>query len=110
MLGIKAVIAESFERIHRSNLVGMGVLPLQFVDGQSAVTLQLDGHEVLDILGINDDINPGQILKVVAQRANGEKVEFDVVCRIDTGNEVDYFKAGGILHYVLRKMIDEKAA
>lgn len=105
LLGIKAVIAESFERIHRSNLVGMGVLPLEFVDGQSAASLQLDGHEVLDIAGINDDIKPGQKLKVTAHRSNGEKVEFDVVCRIDTGNEVDYFKAGGILHYVLRKLI-----
>ena len=109
LLGIKAVIVESFERIHRSNLVGMGVLPLQFVDGQSATTLRLDGHEVLDIPGINDDLTPGQTLKVIAHRSNGEKVEFDVLCRIDTGNEVDYFKAGGILHYVLRDLIGESA-
>ncbi|MFA5678874.1 MAG: aconitate hydratase AcnA [Pseudomonas sp.] len=107
LLGVKAVIAESFERIHRSNLVGMGVLPLQFTRGQSAATLQLSGHELLDIPGINDQIMPGQILKVVAHRDNGEPLEFEVLCRIDTRNEVDYFKAGGILHYVLREMIDE---
>ncbi|GGI97062.1 aconitate hydratase AcnA [Halopseudomonas pertucinogena] len=106
LLGVKAVIAKSFERIHRSNLVGMGVLPLQFTNDQSAASLQLDGHEVLSIAGISDDIQPGQKLKVTAQRSNGEQVEFEVVCRIDTKNEVDYFKAGGILHYVLREMIE----
>ncbi|PRB81295.1 aconitate hydratase AcnA [Pseudomonas sp. MYb185] len=105
LLGVKAVIAESFERIHRSNLVGMGVLPLQFVNGQGAATLQLTGHEVLEIPGINDQIRPGQILKVIAHRDNGQTLEFEVLCRIDTGNEVDYFKAGGILHYVLREML-----
>ena len=108
LLGVKAVIAESFERIHRSNLVGMGVLPLQFIDGQSAVTLQLDGHEELDIPDINDQIRPGQRLKMIARRSNGEVVEFEVQCRIDTSNEVDYFKAGGILHYVLREMLAEE--
>ena len=108
LLGVKAVIAESFERIHRSNLVGMGVLPLQFTRGQGAATLQLDGHELLDIPGINDQIKPGQQLRVIARRANGEQVEFDVLCRIDTSNEVDYFKAGGILHYVLRDMLGQK--
>ena len=106
LLGVKAVIAESFERIHRSNLVGMGVLPLQFVDGQSATTLQLDGHEVLDIPGINDQIRPGQRLKVMVRRSDGQTTEFEVQCRIDTSNEVDYFKAGGILHYVLREMLE----
>ena len=106
LMGVKAVIAASFERIHRSNLVGMGVLPLQFTNDQSAASLQLDGHEVLSIAGISDDIQPGQKLKVTAQRSNGEQVEFEVVCRIDTRNEVDYFKAGGILHYVLREMIE----
>lgn len=105
LLGVKAVIAESFERIHRSNLVGMGVLPLQFVDGQNAATLQLTGHEVLDIPGIDDNIRPGQQLRVIARRETGEPLEFKVLCRIDTRNEVDYFKAGGILHYVLRQML-----
>jgi aconitate hydratase len=107
LLGVKAVIAESFERIHRSNLVGMGVLPLQFKDGQSVGSLGLDGQEVVDIKGVTDDLKPGQTLKMVATKDNGEKVEFDVLCRIDTGNEVDYFKAGGILHFVLRELIAE---
>jgi len=107
LLGVKAVIAESFERIHRSNLVGMGVLPLQFTNGQSAASLQLTGHERVDITGINDQLSPGQILRATAHRENGERVEFEVLCRIDTSNEVDYFKAGGILHYVLREMLAE---
>ncbi|GGC97043.1 aconitate hydratase AcnA [Halopseudomonas salina] len=107
LLGVKAVIAESFERIHRSNLVGMGVLPLQFKDGQGVGPLGLDGHEKVDILGINDDLKPGQTLKMVATKEGGEKVEFDVLCRIDTRNEIDYFKAGGILHFVLRELIAE---
>ena len=107
LLGVKAVIAESFERIHRSNLVGMGVLPLQFVEGQNVGSLQLDGHEVLDIEGIDDALRPGQTLTVNARRENGETFSFEVLCRIDTGNEIDYFKAGGILHYVLRELIAE---
>ena len=107
LLGVKAVIAESFERIHRSNLVGMGVLPLQFINGQNAPTLQLDGHEVLDIPGIDDHLRPGQMLKVTARHPDGREIEFEVLCRIDTGNEVDYFKAGGILHYVLRDLLAE---
>ncbi|MGB3595672.1 MAG: aconitate hydratase AcnA, partial [Pseudomonas neustonica] len=105
LLGVKAVLAESFERIHRSNLVGMGVLPLQFKDGQSVANLGLDGHELIDIEGIDDNLKPGQTLKVVATTSKGDKVNFEVLCRIDTGNEIDYFKAGGILHYVLRDLI-----
>ena len=105
LLGIKAVIAESFERIHRSNLVGMGVLPLQFVDGETRQSLQLTGHEQLSILGISDDIQPHQILKIEVKRADGHLDHFQVLCRIDTLNEVEYFKAGGILHYVLRNLI-----
>lgn len=105
LLGVKAVIAESFERIHRSNLVGMGVLPLQFTGGQSAATLLLNGHEKLDIPGIDDNIKPGQLFSVIAHRDDGQQVEFEVLCRIDTRNEVDYFKAGGILHFVLREML-----
>ncbi|MBL4834284.1 MAG: aconitate hydratase AcnA [Pseudomonas sp.] len=107
LLGVKAVIAESFERIHRSNLVGMGVLPLQFKDGQNVGSLGLDGHEKVDILGVNDDLKPAQTLKMVATKDGGEKVEFEVLCRIDTRNEIDYFKAGGILHFVLRELIAE---
>lgn len=104
LLGVKAVIAQSFERIHRSNLVGMGVLPLQFSDGQSADSLGLTGEEQISIHGIAD-IQAGQTVKAVAKRQNGETVEFDLLCRIDTANEVKYYNSGGILHYVLRQLI-----
>ncbi|WP_353166541.1 aconitate hydratase AcnA [Acinetobacter sp.] len=105
LLGVKAVITESFERIHRSNLVGMGVLPLQFVDGQTRQSLNLTGHEQLSIYGLSDDIQPHQTLEVEVKRADGSQDRFKVLCRIDTLNEVEYFKAGGILHYVLRNLI-----
>jgi aconitate hydratase len=103
LLGVKAVIAESFERIHRSNLVGMGVLPLQFKDGQNVKSLKLTGLERYDILGIGD-IYPRKTLKVIAHKDNGERVEFEVIARLDTPVEVEYFKHGGILPYVLRKI------
>ncbi|MDQ8973296.1 aconitate hydratase AcnA [Acinetobacter johnsonii] len=105
LLGVKAVIAESFERIHRSNLVGMGVLPLQFVDGQTRQSLNLTGREVLSIHGLSDDIQPHQTLEIQVLREDGSQDQFTVLCRIDTLNEVEYFKAGGILHYVLRNLI-----
>lgn len=105
LLGVKAVITESFERIHRSNLVGMGVLPLQFLDGQTRQSLNLTGHEQLSIYGLSDDIQPHQTLDVEVKRADGSQDRFKVLCRIDTLNEVEYFKAGGILHYVLRNLI-----
>lgn len=105
LLGVKAVITESFERIHRSNLVGMGVLPLQFVGGQTRQSLNLTGHEQLSIYGLSDDIQPHQTLDVEVKRADGSQDRFKVLCRIDTLNEVEYFKAGGILHYVLRNLI-----
>ncbi|WP_335963261.1 aconitate hydratase AcnA [Acinetobacter haemolyticus] len=105
LLGVKAVIAESFERIHRSNLVGMGVLPLQFIDEQSRQSLNLTGREVLSIHGLSDDIQPHQTLDVSVLREDGQQDQFKVLCRIDTLNEVEYFKAGGILHYVLRNLI-----
>ena len=105
LLGIKAVIAESFERIHRSNLVGMGVLPLQFIDGQNRQSLNLTGREVLSIHGLSDEIQPQQTFDVNVQREDGSQAQFKVLCRIDTLNEVEYFKAGGILHYVLRNLI-----
>lgn len=107
LLGVKAVIAESFERIHRSNLVGMGVLPLQFVDGQTRQSLNLTGHEVISIRGLLDGIQPHQILEVDVKGPDGVASHFNVLCRIDTLNEVEYFKAGGILHYVLRNLIAE---
>ncbi|OBY89081.1 aconitate hydratase 1 [Pseudomonas sp. AU11447] len=105
LLGVKAVIAESFERIHRSNLVGMGVLPLQFKDGQDRKALKLTGKEVLSISGLSGELKPHMNLKVGVKREDGSQDSFEVLCRIDTQNEVEYFKAGGILHYVLRSLI-----
>lgn len=101
LLGVKAVIAASYERIHRSNLVGMGVLPLQFKEGESADTLGLDGSETFSI-DVSDDLQPRDIVPVTAQKANGETIEFEAVCRIDTPVEIDYYRNGGILQYVLR--------
>jgi aconitate hydratase len=106
LLGVKAVIAESFERIHRSNLVGMGVLPLQFKLDQNRKTLNLRGTETLDILGLTGvDLTPRMNLTLVITRENGTRERIEVLCRIDTLNEVEYFKSGGILHYVLRQLI-----
>jgi len=102
--GVKAVIAESFERIHRSNLIGMGVLPLQFLDGEGRESLDLDGEEIYDIEGLGDDLSPGQELQVVARGGDGASKRFGVVCRIDTPVEIDYYRNGGILHTVLRQM------
>lgn len=106
LLGVKAVIAESFERIHRSNLVGMGVLPLQFKAGQDRKTLQLTGREKLGIYGLDGvELHPLMNLMVEVSREDGTRESFEVLCRIDTLNEVEYFKAGGILHYVLRQLL-----
>jgi len=107
LLGVKAVIAESFERIHRSNLIGMGVLPLQFPVGQNADTLGLDGTELFSITGVtalNEGATP-KTVEVVAQKSDGTSVLFDAVVRIDTPGEADYFRHGGILQYVLRSML-----
>jgi aconitate hydratase len=106
--GVRAVIAESFERIHRSNLVGMGVLPLQFKPGESVKSLGLTGFEVYDIPGLSDDMHPGQEYTVRATAQNGEVKEFTVISRIDTPVEVNYYKHGGILHMVLRKLLKEQ--
>lgn len=103
LLGVKAVIAESFERIHRSNLVGMGVLPLCFAEGDSASSLGLTGHEVFDI-AIPDDLAPGCSVPVSATKDDGSSVEFCAVCRLDTPVEVGYWNQGGILHTVLRRI------
>jgi len=106
LLGVKAVIAESFERIHRSNLVGMGVLPLQFKLDQNRKALKLTGKEKIDILGLTGaEIVPRMNLTLVITREDGSSEKVEVLCRIDTLNEVEYFKAGGILHYVLRQLI-----
>jgi aconitate hydratase len=104
MLGIKAVLAKSFERIHRSNLVGMGILPLQFLEGQDVASLGLTGRETFDVEGIAKDLAPGKKMKVTATAADGKKTTFEMLCRIDTPNEVDYYKHGGILLYVLRSL------
>jgi aconitate hydratase len=109
LLGVRAVIAESFERIHRSNLVGMGVLPLQFMEGESATSLGLSGAEVFSITGlskvIEGDFSPGARLTVVARAKGGQEKKFEALLRIDTPNEVQYFRHGGILHYVLRRLV-----
>ncbi|MGP6463093.1 aconitate hydratase AcnA [Pseudomonas parakoreensis] len=106
LLGVKAVIAESFERIHRSNLVGMGVLPLQFKLDQNRKSLNLTGKETLDIQGLTGvELTPRMNLTLVITREDGSQEKLDVLCRIDTLNEVEYFKSGGILHYVLRQLI-----
>ncbi|AUX26957.1 aconitate hydratase [Sorangium cellulosum] len=104
LLGVRAVIAKSFERIHRSNLVGMGVLPLEFAPGEDAATLKLTGREVFEIGGIAQDLTPGKKLTVVATGEDGVKKTFTVTARIDTPNEVDYYQHGGILQFVLRSL------
>lgn len=104
LLGVKAVIAESFERIHRSNLVGMGVLPLQFAEGTSWKSLGITGKETFDIQGLSNDVQPGQNLKVLATREDGSSFEFDAIVRLDSAVDVDYYKNGGILQTVLRQL------
>ena len=103
LLGVRAVIAQSYERIHRSNLVGMGVLPLQFKDGQSHASLGLTGHETFDF-ALDDSVQPLQTITVTATAPDGAVTTFDTICRIDTPVEVDYYRNGGILHTVLRRM------
>jgi aconitate hydratase len=103
LLGVKAVIAESFERIHRSNLVGMGVLPLVFREGENRKTLGLKGDETIDILGV-ENLSPRMMMELVITRADGTQTRTQVLCRVDTADEVEYYRHGGILHYVLRGM------
>jgi aconitate hydratase len=109
--GVRAVIAESFERIHRSNLVGMGVLPLQFLDGQNSESLGLTGKETFDVAGIERELRPRAKLAVTARAAEGDgngdgnKVAFEVLCRIDSDVELEYYRSGGVLQYVLRRML-----
>ena len=103
LLGVRAVLAESFERIHRSNLVGMGVLPLQFQEGEGANTYQLDGSETYTINGVAE-IEPRQDVTVKVTRDSGESFDIVARCRIDTYNELEYYRSGGILHFVLRNL------
>ena len=104
LLGVRAVIAQSFERIHRSNLVGMGVLPLQFKEGTNAQSLKLDGTEIFDVLGLGRGLQPQQDLSLRFRRANGQVETVTVTCRIDTPIEIDYYQHGGILPFVLRQL------
>jgi aconitate hydratase len=105
LLGVKAVVAQSYERIHRSNLVGMGVLPLQFEEGASAQTLGLDGSETFDVVGLSDEVKPRQKLTLRVTRADGKTHDVPVTLRIDTPIEVEYHAHGGILPYVLRQLL-----
>ena len=105
LLGIKAVIAESYERIHRSNLVGMGVLPLQYLKGQTAESLGLTGTETFTITGLANDIKPLKELSVVAKDSKGKETCFKVIARMDSQIEVEYYRHGGILQYVLRQFL-----
>jgi aconitate hydratase len=113
LLGVCAVLAESFERIHRSNLVGMGILPLQFLDDESAEANGLTGEETVDVVGLTDVLRnfaPGKTVKVRAAKADGSLVDFDATVRIDTPQEVLYYKHGGILQYVLRQLLTKPEA
>jgi aconitate hydratase len=105
LLGVRAVVAESYERIHRSNLVGMGILPLQFKAGQSAESLGLAGHEKLTVRGLAGEINPRQDVTVEVEKADGSKSSFTATARLDTPVDINYYRNGGILQTVLRKML-----
>jgi aconitate hydratase len=105
LLGVRAVVAESFERIHRSNLVGMGVLPLEFKGGMTRKDLALTGAETFDITGVEAGLKPRMDVTMTVTRADGSKQDVTMLCRIDTLDEIDYFKNGGILPYVLRSLI-----
>ena len=104
LLGVRAVIAESFERIHRSNLIGMGILPLQFPEGIDRLTLKLDGSEEIDFPDLLNDLVPHGVTRVIVRR-DGKAQTFAALVRLDTAMEVEYFRHGGILHYVLRQMM-----
>jgi aconitate hydratase len=109
LLGVRAVLAESFERIHRSNLVGMGVLPLVYQAGQNAASLGLTGREQYDIVGIQDGLSPREVLTVRAKADDGTVTEFQAIARLDTPVEVDYYRNGGILPTVLRNLVKADA-
>jgi aconitate hydratase len=105
LLGVKAVIAESFERIHRSNLVQMGVLPLQFLEGESQQSLKLTGEETFDVTGVPAAAGAGGVVQVTATKPDGKHIHFEAKARIDTPQEGEYYRNGGILPYVLRQLI-----
>lgn len=105
LLGVEAVIAESFECIHRSNLIGMGVLPLQFLPGENYDTLKISGSETFDIGSIAQGLESGSEIEVTATDNQGAKKSFSVLCRVDTPEELKYYQHGGILHYVIRQLL-----
>ena len=105
LLGVKAVIAESFERIHRSNLIGMGILPLQFIEKMNRKNLKLVGSELFSILDLEKGVKPSDKILLEIKYQSGDIKKIETLCRIDTNNELEYYKNGGILQYVLRKMI-----
>ena len=105
LLGVKAVIAESFERIHRSNLIGMGILPLQFIEKMNRKNLKLVGSELISILDLEKGVKPSDKILLEIKYQSGDIKKIETLCRIDTNNELEYYKNGGILQYVLRKMI-----
>ena len=105
LLGIKAILAESYERIHRSNLVGMGVLPLQYVDGDTAEKLGLAGDETFTITGISENISPLKKVEVTARKEDGQEIKFQAIARMDSKIEIEYYRHGGILQYVLRQFL-----
>jgi len=104
---VRAIIAESFERIHRSNLVGMGILPLQFRNGESIASLKLTGNETFDILNL-ESLTPNKEIKIIATNNNGVKSEFTALARLDSEMEIDYYRNGGILQYVLRNFLKKQ--
>ena len=107
LMGVKAVITQSFERIHRSNLVGMGVLPLQFKDGANAQTLKIDGTETFDLVGLDGEVTPRQDVTLRINRVDGSSEEVALTLRIDTPIELEYYKGGGILPFVLRQLLNQ---
>jgi aconitate hydratase len=109
LLGIKMVLVESFERIHRSNLVGMGVLPAVFLPGENATSLGLTGDEIYDVTGISDGLKPNGRVKIVATRPDKSKIEFEAIARIDSAVELEYYRNGGILQTVLRRLTATEA-
>ena len=110
LLGIKAVIAESYERIHRSNLVGMGVLPLQYKAGETAISLGLIGNETFSITRIAEDIKPLKEVQVIAQKEDDTEIKFKAIARMDSQIEIEYYRHGGILQYVLRQFLEKASA
>ena len=110
LLGVRAVIAESFERIHRSNLVGMGVVPLEFTPGETRQSLGLTGFETYDIEGLDETLRPRTMLTVRAKGADGATKTFKALARIDTPEEMNYYRHGGILPYVLRQLVGKGRA